>query len=72
MFSENFFPERHCTSMRPAEKERESGMFYLKQEEYTPAPLRSKRWEADPSVHTWGEQPSPERSKGLKNWKQYY
>ena len=42
MSFEKFFPDRRCTSMGPSEKERESVMFHLKQEEYTPAPLGSK------------------------------
>ena len=42
MSFEKFFPDRHCTSLGPAEKERESVMLHLKQEEYTPAPLGSK------------------------------
>ena len=36
------FSDRHCTSLGPAEKERESVMLHLKQEEYTPAPLGPK------------------------------
>ena len=58
--------------MGPAEKERESVMLHPKQEEYTPAPIDPKGQEADPSVHTWGQQPSSSRSKDLKNWKQCY
>ena len=43
MSFEKLFPDRQCTSMGQAEKENESVMLHLKQEEYTPAPLDPKR-----------------------------
>ena len=77
MSFEKFFPDRHCTSLGPAEKERESVMLHLKQEEYTPAPLGPKDWRLIcrfvlGRLSGKGEQPSPGRSKNLKSLKQYY
>ena len=47
-------------------------MLLMRQEEYTPAPLRPKGKEADPSIHTWatewkGRATDPKKIQRFKN-----